>query len=445
MPLLFIASTIVVVAVVTFVVYSQFRSQMIQEYTRMAKGVTALMADKIDGDKIDVYFRENFSSKEYRDIRDDLYKLRDNYPDVLYIYSFRCEEDGGHMLFDINTDEVENGEAFEVGYVYQLEGEFADLIPEIMAGEQVPGYAVHTEEDGYLFSYCRPVFDSDGNYACSVCVDFSLDRLENQNRNFTFRLALGLLAIAFLILLLEVIVVRHWVTEPINKLSHCLEKFNYKSEEDRRRNVELLDELDIKSQDEIGVVYQMVRSVANDSFQSTSNLGMAQHAIEDKDKEISLISKEAYRDSLTNVGNLAAFKRDNETIDGEYALVMFDLNNLKAVNDKYGHNNGDIYIQGCSHLICREYKHSPVYRIGGDEFVVVLKDEDYENREHHFKNIKTSFAESREDAQPWERYSASVGMAVRQPGETLKEVKQRADEAMYKDKEEYKKRTGNVR
>ncbi len=108
--LLFIASTIVIVAVVVFAVHSRFESQMVDEYSRMAHGVTALMAQKVDGDKVDEYMRDNFSSKEYREVRDYFYKLRRHYPDVLYIYSYRCEADGGHIIFDLSTDEVENSE-----------------------------------------------------------------------------------------------------------------------------------------------------------------------------------------------------------------------------------------------------------------------------------------------------------------------------------------------
>ena len=57
------------------------------------------------------------------------------------------------------------------------------------------------------------------------------------------------------------------------------------------------------------------------------------------------------------------------------------MNDLKITNDTLGHDAGDKYIQeGCS-LICNSFKHSPVYRIGGDEFVVFLSGDDYKNRD----------------------------------------------------------------
>ena len=60
---------------------------------------------------------------------------------------------------------------------------------------------------------------------------------------------------------------------------------------------------------------------------------------------------------------------------------MFDCDNLKKINDQYGHDKGDVYIKATSQMICRVFKHSPVFRIGGDEFAVILQDEDYRNRD----------------------------------------------------------------
>ena len=410
LPLLFIISTLIIMLVVVIAVHARFQERMIGEYTRMAEGVTQLMADRIDGDRIDEYMEQNFSSEEYCSIIDYLYRLKANYPDVLYLYAYRCEEDGGHMIFDIDAEEVENGEAYEVGYVYELEEPFASQKEKIMAGKEIEGGAVQSEEDGYLFSYCRPVFKSDGSYACSVCVDFSLDHLSQEDNAFTLRLMLMIVGITVLVLAAEVYAVRKWVTDPINDLSHCAGKFAYETEEDRKNNIELLDAVRITSQDEIGVVYQMLRSVTNDSFQSTSSLSQARLDIRDKEEKISEISQEAYRDKLTHVGSLAKFRKDSENLDEGFALVMFDINDLKYVNDHFGHENGNHYIRGCCAIICE-----------------------------HLSEIKARFEteSAREDVEPWKRYSASVGMAVNREGEGVDETLKRADEEMYQDKKSF--------
>ena len=57
----------------------------------------------------------------------------------------------------------------------------------------------------------------------------------------------------------------------------------------------------------------------------------------------------------------------------KFALVECDINGLKGINDTYGHEIGDVYIVNSCRGICSVFKHSPVFRIGGDEFVVILQ------------------------------------------------------------------------
>jgi diguanylate cyclase (GGDEF)-like protein len=104
---------------------------------------------------------------------------------------------------------------------------------------------------------------------------------------------------------------------------------------------------------------------------------------------MSYINALAYRDSLTGVKNLTAFKEATANIDvkissGEnpsIAVVVCDINCLKKTNDRYGHEIGNRLIIKATKVICDIFKHSPVFRIGGDEFVVILEGEDFENRE----------------------------------------------------------------
>ena len=94
------------------------------------------------------------------------------------------------------------------------------------------------------------------------------------------------------------------------------------------------------------------------------------------------------RDPLTNVNNRTAYEDKekylqsliNSDSETKFAIAMFDVNNLKLVNDSDGHDAGDAYLVRACHLICDIFKHSPVFRIGGDEFVAVLTGDDYENR-----------------------------------------------------------------
>ncbi len=106
-----------------------------------------------------------------------------------------------------------------------------------------------------------------------------------------------------------------------------------------------------------------------------------------QEAEINTTRNMAFTDPLTGVKNKNAYIEDvcgieQRIEDGvlrNFGLVVFDVNGLKLVNDTKGHDEGDNFIVNAAKLICSEFQHSPIYRIGGDEFVAFLTGEDYKN------------------------------------------------------------------
>ncbi|MBQ8527493.1 MAG: GGDEF domain-containing protein [Lachnospiraceae bacterium] len=77
--------------------------------------------------------------------------------------------------------------------------------------------------------------------------------------------------------------------------------------------------------------------------------------------------------------------RDEEL---KFGIVVCDVNNLKKINDTMGHKAGDELLQFVFRLLHNMFSHSTIYRIGGDEFVVLLKDEDYKERINLFNRLR---------------------------------------------------------
>lgn len=293
LPLLLVGSVIIIMAVVIPLVYMRFHNRMIDQYTRMAKGVTQLMVNAFDGDRAEEFMEKNFSLPEYVDTVNYFYTLRDNYPDILYMYIYRFEEDGGHVIIDLDADWVENGEGYEAGSLWSLdeiEEPFKSHLQKVMAGEELAGYSEHTKEDGYLFTYTRPIFRSDGSYACTASVDFSLDYLSGMDIAFTLQLTLIMIGIGVIVLVLDIHTVRKYITHPINALSRCAGGFSYDTEEDRKNNIRLLDELNIHTGDEIEDVYHTLQSVTRDSYLAAANLNQALTDIRDRDGMITAMA-----------------------------------------------------------------------------------------------------------------------------------------------------------
>ena len=131
-----------------------------------------------------------------------------------------------------------------------------------------------------------------------------------------------------------------------------------------------------------------------------------------------------------------------ERMDGggaEFGLVMLDVNYLKVINDQYGHAHGDDYLRTCCQMICHVFQHSPVYRVGGDEFVVLLEHDDLRDRDTLLAELDRRMEESAREDDPWKRVSLAKGMSVCRADDTrVDDVLHRADQAMYEDKRRMK-------
>jgi diguanylate cyclase (GGDEF)-like protein len=171
----------------------------------------------------------------------------------------------------------------------------------------------------------------------------------------------------------------------------------------------------------------------------------AKKEVEESHQQVDDLSKRVFIDALTSVRNKGGFDESvqglQEQIDQkeplEFAIVILDCDNLKQINDQYGHDKGDVYIQTASRLICRVYKHSPVYRIGGDEFAVVLQGEDYQNRKELKELFEVNAETIRTSAEnKWEQVSVALGMAEYDPQSdtSVDDVVRRADKNMYENK-----------
>ena len=152
----------------------------------------------------------------------------------------------------------------------------------------------------------------------------------------------------------------------------------------------------------------------------------------------------AYQDALTGVKSKQAYLEKEVAMDRmisqgnsvPFAIVVFDLNNLKEINDTNGHQAGDAYIKEACQMICYGFQHSPVYRIGGDEFVTVLENQDYDNRTELLRAFDQKILEN----ETFGKVTVSSGMAVYNPSEhdNFHSVFENADKQMYRNKQKMK-------
>ena len=184
------------------------------------------------------------------------------------------------------------------------------------------------------------------------------------------------------------------------------------------------------------LVYSFVVRLETDIFRRQIKEGKYREV--KKQEELESAKELAYTDPLTGVKNKHAYVEKELEVDlliregkmEKFAIIVFDLNDLKLVNDTYGHDVGDKYIINACNLIAKHFKYEDIYRYGGDEFVVILQGESFSTRnrllEKFNDQIEKNIGSSDEPI-------VATGLSDFNPHKdnTLRAVFIRADEKMY--------------
>ena len=345
-------------------------------------------AYQLNGDEMAKLTANDVGTESYNNA---LYILRSfqNNIHLDYIYAIRAEQDGT-FTFMIDPDA-------------NSPGQFGSPIPTTdavkKAANGTPAVDREPYEDkwGRFYSAFSPVMDSKGNVAAIVAVDFNADWYEKILSSHK-----GIVIILSMIVLTLGIV-----------LSFTLHVFIIEGEKkEYKKQLEETIEREREQKQELGSTRQL-----------------------------------AYTDPLTGVKNKLSYLEAVERVDNaiangtmkQFGVAVFDLNGLKNINDSLGHDVGDNYIRAGCNLICIKFCHSPVFRIGGDEFAVLLEGTDYKYREALLSELDSQVEENLGKG----LVVVSSGMSIFEPGvdKDYASVFERADRKMYERKRMLKKQT----
>ena len=310
-------------------------------------------------------------------------------------------------------------------------------------------YFEEDSEWGAAYTACKPLISSTGVHFGLVCADISIEDLHNSVHHYVIYNIILTLGLGILFALILLVWLRHNVTGPILALEKSARKFAEKSRGKKDPQELVFDAPTINTQNEVESLSNAITQMSQDMKTYVQDILEAEETAKTAQEEAANMTMLAYKDALTHVGSRIAFDNAARTLNSDVAnrlvnqfgIVMIDLNNLKVINDSYGHANGNLYIAGACHIICTIFRHSPVFRVGGDEFIVILKNSDYEHRHELVETARQKFFETENDnsREPWDRYSVAIGLAEYKPGETVDAVGKRADEEMYQNKQQMKK------
>ena len=291
-------------------------------------------------------------------------------------------------------------------------------------------------EYGYLCSVGRPIFDgehTEDNIVAFALVDLSMDEIVAKENENTRTLVIILVSISVSSLLLGFLLIIFLMVRPVRKLTRVANSYTEGGDGDLNKFAQVR----ISTKDEIEDLSNSMKKMEGDINKYIDDLLATTTKLEGAVKKADDMKKLADRDALTGINNKRAYfeieDRLNEEIragKANFAIAMIDLNDLKVTNDTLGHEKGDALIIAISQIIKKIFTKSPVYRVGGDEFVVVCEGEDLKNIEKLEKDFKKDIREVDTEV------SAAIGVALFDPktDNNVEDTFKRADKRMYEEK-----------
>ncbi len=365
--------------------------------------------------------------------------------DVYLSYVDYYELDGkkvGMCVYLVDPDEEDPCPSGWLDHLYDINAEVLDN-----PARGFPAYQTNTSY-GCLISGGTAITNGTDVLGYAF-VDISMDAIRARQADGITRLFIYLASSTVLIIIIGVVAVHFLFTKPLLSMSKLATSFDNDNPE---KTHEAFTKLKPYTHDELSDLAESLKTMENGIYERMNKLVEVNDELSESQKEAERMKAIANKDSLTGVQSKTAYdsevERINTSINNKevvnFGIAMVDLNYLKSTNDEFGHDAGDDALIKLSKIICLTFVHSPVYRIGGDEFVVILRGNDYRNAHKLVFEFKSKiYSEiNNKSLLDYERVSAAIGLATFDDSKdvSVDDVFKRADKEMYENKHRMKEK-----
>ena len=420
------------------------KREVLKVYRSLPESVI-MLNDQEDEEGYDdylAYYSHIERTKEFSSIRNILRKIQDG-SHVQCLYITWPDIATGRLIYLVDGAYVDNWKPGTLEELYD-----SDFKTD---GDISSGFDILLDEDdegGRIVTTAMPITDSYGQIIAYAGLDYSIEEIMSLQHRFVLIVLVILAVLAAMSAFLAIRLVDRFIVRPVNQLSEAAVGYT----NDVRGSTEgfhRFADLDINTGDEIEALADSITMMERDMNRHIANLLSTRTELDRSKEYAEEMEKQSYMDALTGVRNkrsyeaaIANLKSDIMQKVASFGIAIVDLNDLKAINDSYGHDRGDDAIRKICRIICDVFEHSPVYRYGGDEFVVLLRNRDLENITGLIGEFRAQIASlnADNDAEAWEHVTAAIGYAVYDPDTDIdtQSVFERADREMYSDKKKAK-------
>lgn len=427
-----------------------YRNYVFDDYRGYIADILNITLDQIDGDDLRTCIETGQKSEKYQETLLYMDNFMDHFSDIHYFYAVLPlnTEPIGNTMSVLSAERYYDRYVDTEGNLYlgwisddEFSAETAEQFFRILNGKGIVYFEDRTEW-GRDYTGAVPILDSQGQPVAVLALDIDISFLTDMILQYA---AINICIIASLGAVFIAIFLfwsRNNITRPIKRLEQSAVGFADHSHGQRDLDALVFEAPEMTTDNEIKALSDAVVKMTSDIRDYVNDIISAEEKAE-------TMKKLANRDALTGIRNKTAYDHDIRRLERQLqeggtriGLAIVDLNDLKKINDTFGHDKGNLAIRKLSGMICSIFIHSRVYRIGGDEFVITLHGQDFDQ----FPQLKARFeaeieALNRDDSlPPWEGVSAAMGAAFFDESldDGLDALFNRADEVMYQRKKQMK-------
>ena len=299
--------------VAVLISYFLFRNTIIHQHSDYAEKMASMVAATIDGDMIGEYLEKGEDAIGYVNTKKALERIRDSSPYIEYLYVYKFEEDGCHVVFDLDNPAEAGSEA---GTIVPIDPAFAEYEQDFIAGNEISPTDSH-DEYGWLLTAYVPIKNSDRKVMAYAAVDLSMEHIHTYGKEFLVSQISLFLGLFIFIFAVGLYFTEYKIILPLNSMAYTTSQYAQENEAAMELTARTLKKLDIRTGDEIENLYRAIYNMA------TSNLEF----FEDINRKNATINE--MQMSLINILADMVESRDQNTGDhimktAEYAKIIME-------------------------------------------------------------------------------------------------------------------------
>ena len=370
-------ATLFIATVTTGICFTLYRRATVQEHTQMGQGAARLVETVIDGDRVNEYMERGEAAEGYQDVEKQLEQIRSSSDEILYVYVYKILEDGCHVVFDLDTEDLQGNAP---GDIIEFDEGFEPYLDDLLAGKPIEP-VVTDEKFGWLLTMYEPIKDRAGVTQAYACVDISMVQVTLNEISFLTKVAALFFGFFIMIVSIGLWMAEYNLILPINTMSLAAMRFAYKNEGEIEENAERFKDLQIATGDEIENLYDSFSMTIEETVKYIAETQKQAQAINKMQNGLILVLADMVesRDQCTgdHVRKTAAYCRvilDHLRKQGLYPELLTDDYIEDVVNSAPLHDIGKIKVPDAilnkpGKLTDEEFNEIKKHTIAGKEII----------------------------------------------------------------------------